>query len=154
VYRSGIRWDIASGLLFFSVFGWAGGVIPAVIDATIAVNQVMHNTMWVPGHFHFYLVLGMIAMVFGFMYYLTKTDGRSEDSVLDGSGFWLYTLTGTAFVFMFLLSGKEGVARRFAVHFPEWQGYAVVASVFAALVTLGAVLFTLRFIFRLGSKAT
>lgn len=153
VYRSGIRWDIASGLLFLSVFGWAGGVIPAVIDGTIAVNQVMHNTMWVPGHFHFYLILGMIAMVFGFMYYLVNKDRQSEDNVIDRGGFWLYALAGTAFVFMFLLSGKEGVARRFAVHFPEWQGYASVASVFAVLVLLGAAIFTVRFLFRLTSKA-
>ena len=49
VYRSGIRWDAASSLLFLSLFGWAAGIVPAIIDATIRVNLVMHNTMWVPG---------------------------------------------------------------------------------------------------------
>lgn len=152
VHRSGIKWDMASGLLFLSVFGWAGGVIPAVIDATIAINQVMHNTMWVPGHFHFYLILGMVAMVFGFMYFLIKEDKKGEDNAIDRSGFWIYAITGTAFVFMFLISGKEGIARRFAVHFPEWQSYSNVATVIAVFVVLSAAIFTLRFILRLNAK--
>ncbi len=152
VYRSGIKWDMASGLLFFSIFGWAGGVIPAVIDGTIAVNHVMHNTMWVPGHFHFYLILGMVAMVFGFMYFLLKAEKNCTDNAVDRGSFWLYVIAGTAFVFMFLLSGKEGVARRFAVHLPEWQSYSAIASIFAIFVLLGAVVFSLRFILRLNSK--
>jgi cytochrome c oxidase subunit 1 len=154
VYRSGIKWDMASALLFLSIFGWAGGVIPAVIDGTIAINQVMHNTMWVPGHFHFYLILGMVAMVFGFMYYLIKEGRKGTDSALDRGSFWIYAISGTAFVFMFLISGKEGVARRFAVHFPEWQSYSNIATVIAIFVLLGTVVFTLRFIFRLGARAT
>ncbi|MDX1565961.1 MAG: cbb3-type cytochrome c oxidase subunit I, partial [Phycisphaeraceae bacterium] len=79
VNRSGIRWDLSSGLLFLAVFGWAAGVLPAIIDATIVVNRVMHNTMWVPGHFHFYLLLGMLAMVFGFMCYLRRGEAEAED---------------------------------------------------------------------------
>ncbi|MGH7210819.1 MAG: cbb3-type cytochrome c oxidase subunit I, partial [Acetobacteraceae bacterium] len=55
VHRSGLRWDVPSGLLFVGVLGWAAGVIPAIADGTIAVNSVMHNTQWVPGHFHTYL---------------------------------------------------------------------------------------------------
>ena len=153
VYRSGIKWDMASGLLFLSIFGWAGGVIPAVIDATIAINQVMHNTMWVPGHFHFYLILGMVAMVFGFMYFLIKDANKGADNALDRGSFWAYAIAGTAFVFMFLLSGKEGVARRFAVHFPEWQGYSSVATVIAIFIVLATAVFTLRFILRLNAKA-
>ena len=153
VHRSGIKWDMASGLLFLSIFGWAGGVIPAVIDGTIAINHVMHNTMWVPGHFHFYLILGMTAMVFGFMYYLLKAEKQQQDNALDRSGFWMYTIAGTVFVFMFLVSGKEGVARRFAVHFPEWQSYSNIASIVAVFVLLGATIFTIRFIFRLNSKS-
>ena len=28
---------------------WVVGVVPAIVDATIVVNHVMHNTKWVPG---------------------------------------------------------------------------------------------------------
>ncbi len=78
VHRSGIKWDMASGLLFLSIFGWAVGVVPAVIDGTIAVNHVMHNTMWVPGHFHMYLIVGLVAMLFGFMYYISNQAGTTK----------------------------------------------------------------------------
>ncbi len=38
----------------------------------ITVNKVMHNTQWVPGHFHIYLILGEVAMSFGFMVWLVR----------------------------------------------------------------------------------
>jgi cytochrome c oxidase subunit 1 len=153
VYRSGLKWDMASGLLFLSVLGWAAGVVPAVVDATITINRIMHNTMWVPGHFHMYLLLGMVAMVFGFMYYLTKDDRDAKDAGIDRASFWMYVVGGSAFILMFLISGKDSVARRYAVHLPEWIAYDRVASLFAALVLAAVVLFVVRFIIRMARMA-
>lgn len=149
VYRSGMKWNMAAGLLFLSVMGWTAGVVPAIVDATIPVNHVMHNTMWVPGHFHMYLLLGMVAMVFGFMYYLAGENGAAQDTGIDRAGFWMYAAGGTAFVLMFLMSGKDSVARRYAVHLPEWVPYDRVASLFAALVVAAVVVFVVRFVMRL-----
>jgi cytochrome c oxidase subunit 1 len=148
VYRSGIRWDAASSLLFLSMFGWATGILPAILDATITVNLVMHNTMWVPGHFHFYLLLGMAAMVFGFMYHLGRDQG-SEDGALDRLAVWLFALGGLGFALVFLYSGKAGVPRRWAVHLPEWVGYDRVASLLALAVIAAVLVFTLRFLVRM-----
>jgi len=147
VYRSGIRWDAASSLLFLSMFGWAAGIVPAIVDATIMVNLVMHNTMWVPGHFHFYLLLGMTAMVFGFMYFLGH-DRETGESVLDRLAVWVFALGGLGFAFVFLYSGKEGVPRRWAVHLPEWVAYDRLASLFAVGVTAAVLVFVLRFLLR------
>ncbi|MFZ3579761.1 cbb3-type cytochrome c oxidase subunit I [Virgibacillus sp. DJP39] len=83
VYRSGIKWDVTSGFLFLSIFGWVIGVIPAIIDATIVINQVMRNTKWVPGHFHMYMGIGAVSMIIGFMYYLTKVEGNRKDNKFD-----------------------------------------------------------------------
>ena len=69
---SNIKWDLASALLVLGVAGWSVGVVPAIIDGMISVNKIMHNTQWVPGHFHIYLLLGEIAMSFGFMAYLAQ----------------------------------------------------------------------------------
>jgi cytochrome c oxidase subunit 1 len=149
VYRSGIRWDAASGLLFLGVMGWAIGVIPAIADGTIAINSVMHNTQWVPGHFHTYLLLGMIAMALGFMTFTAK--GRFPQSTYGGAplGFWLYALGGTVFVLAFLSAGSASVPRRYAVHLPEWLPYDRVGSFGAAVVVAGAAILLLRFFFRL-----
>lgn len=150
VLRSGIRWDIASGLLFLGVFGWAAGVIPAIIDATIVVNSVMHNTLWVPGHFHFYLLLGVVAMFLGFTIHITHGSNK-QDNFWDRAGFWLFMLGGLAFVGVFLFSGQASIPRRYAEYLPEWIGYAQAGAVAAAVIVLGALLLTGRFIIRLNA---
>ncbi len=149
VFRSGIRWDMASMLLFVSLFGWAAGAMPAFIDGTITVNYVMHNTMWVPGHFHTYLLLGMVAMVFGFMYYLGKPNQTAGDSVIDRAAFWAFTIGSLGFTLTFLYSGKQSVARRYAVHLPEWVPYDRIGSLFAAVVLTASLVFVVRFLSRL-----
>ena len=145
VHRSGIKWDMASGLLFLSMFGWAVGVVPAVIDGTIAVNKVMHNTMWVPGHFHMYLIMGLVAMLFGFKYYVTNQTGSNTKGI-DKLAFWLFTIGGTGFSLSFLLSGYYSVPRRWAVHFPEWVSLSAAASVIATVLIVGASIFAIRFL--------
>ena len=153
VHRSGLRWDLPSGLLFLSVFGWGAGILPAIIDGTIVVNHVMHNTLWVPGHFHFYLLLGLGAMLFGFGYYLAKTDGRLKGNAVDALSFWTFAIAGLGFVGMFLLSGRHSIPRRWAVHMPEWVPYDRIASAFAALVVAAVLVFLVRFLSRLRPMA-
>ena len=150
VFRSGIRWDMASRLLFVSLFGWAAGVMPAFIDGTITVNYVMHNTLWVPGHFHTYLLLGMVAMVFAFMYYLGKPYQDAPDSFLDRAAFWGYTVGSLCFTLSFLYAGKESVPRRYAAHLPEWVPYDRIGTAFAVLVIACVLVFIVRFLSRLG----
>ena len=148
LHGSQIRWNLTSSLLVLSVFGWAAGVFPAVVDATIVVNQVMHNTQWVPGHFHFYLLLGMMAMFFGFASWLAEDGHEEEASTTDRIGFWLFVVAGLGFVFLFLLAGSDGVPRRFAVHLPDWRAYADVGGVFAAATVAALVWMAVRFFTR------
>lgn len=143
VHRSGIKWDMASRLLFVSMFGWCVGVVPAVIDGTIAVNHVMHNTMWVPGHFHMYLIVGLVAMLFGFMYYLSNQNARGG---IDKLAFWLYLAAGVGFSFGFLTSGMNSIPRRWAAHLPEWVSFSQTSSIFAAVVATAALIFAVRFL--------
>ena len=145
IYRSNIKWDMTSALLVLSIFGWSAGVIPAVIDGTIAFNHVMHNTLWVPGHFHLYLLLGCVAMILAFISWIAK----NEKPAAGFSGFektMLWTFAGSAFAFalMFLMSGQASVPRRMAVHLPEWVWYSQVASVFAAGVVVSAMFIIIR----------
>ena len=147
VHRSGMKWDLASALLFIAVMGWAVGIVPAVVDGTIAINRVMHNTMWVPGHFHIYLLLGVVAMMFGFMYHLGKSAGAT-DTAVDRASFWMYVTGGFAFSAMFLASGAVSIPRRWAVHLEPWIAYDRLATLFALVVVLGAVVFVARFLGR------
>jgi len=152
VYRSGLRWDVPSGLLFVGVLGWAAGVIPAIADGTIAVNSVMHNTQWVPGHFHTYLLLGMVAMFLGFMTWIGK-DQESDIIGVEPAAFWLYVIGGTVFVLAFLAAGAASVPRRYAVHLPEWLAYDRAGTLGAVLVVLGVGVMVIQFLARLPALA-
>lgn len=146
IYRSGMRWDVASGMLYVALLGWVIGIIPAIVDATIVVNRELHNTQWVSGHFHAYLLLGVVPMIFGFMYWFSATHGTRRDKGADRASFWLYTLGAFAFTMVFLAAGSHSVPRRWAVHLPEWTSYSLAASLFAALVIVAVLNFIIRFI--------
>jgi cytochrome c oxidase subunit 1 len=142
VYRSGMRWNAAAALVFLGVAGWSIGVIPAIADGTIVVNSVMHNTQWVPGHFHAYLLLGMVAMVLGFMTYLTDPQPRYGFVWV---GYWLYVVGGIIFVLAFLLAGSASVPRRYAVHVAQWLFYDRMGSIGATVAVAGVLILVARF---------
>lgn len=140
-----VEWDLASALLVLGVAGWSVGSVPAIVDGMIVVNKVMHNTQWVPGHFHIYLVLGEVAMSFGFMAWLAKdARGHALDG-LDRAAFGAYLLGGIGFTAMFLISGALSVPRRWAVHVPEWFLQNRLATFFAVLIIASVSVFIIRF---------
>lgn len=143
VYRSGLKWNAAAGLVFIGVAGWAIGVIPAIADGTIAINSVMHNTQWVPGHFHTYLLLGMMAMMLGFM---TEIGGARSSYGFASAAVWLYLVGGTVFVLAFLSAGSDSVPRRYAVHLPTWLPYDRIGSLGASLVVAGTSILVVLFL--------
>lgn len=149
IHRSGIKWDLASALLTLGVFGWAAGVIPAIIDGVIVVNKVMHNTLWVPGHFHFYLLLGMVAMALGFAAWLVQGEKSGKAMALSQKLiFGGYLLGGLGLVLTFLYAGKESVPRRWAVHVAEWMGPDRLGSAFAALVVVATAAIAIHYLSR------
>ena len=141
IYRSGIRWDAVSALLVLGLFGWAAGVVPAIIDGIIRVNLVMHNTQWVPGHFHFYLLLGLLPMVFGFTTHLANSGRQGAGSTLPvllyaGGGLLMVSLA-------FSWRGAMSVPRRFAVHEASWQWLGNVGAVAGVVVVVATLMLTL-----------
>lgn len=145
VYRSGIKWDIPSSFMFLSMFGWVMGAIPALVDATIVVNHVMHNTRWVPGHFHMYMGLGVCAMLFGFMYYLIKIDGRLKVNAFDYLSFWVFIVAFLGLCGTYLFGGKVGAPRRWAEHMPQWVPADQLGAFFGVIVILAVTTFLVRF---------
>ena len=149
VYLRGskLKWNLASSLLVVAVAGWSIGTIPAVIDGMIAVNKVMHNTQWVPGHFHIYLLLCEVAMSFGFMAWLVRKGEVSESRIsgIEKLAFTAYVAGAAGFAVIFLISGAMSIPRRWAVHLPEWVLQAQIGTAFATLAVLGALIFVVRF---------
>jgi cytochrome c oxidase subunit 1 len=148
VYRRRVRWTLASSLLFLGTMGWAVGGTAAVLDSTIAINFRFHNTLWVPAHFHTYLLVGIVLIMLGFVAHLTQElSGRSESPALARVIVTLLLVGGYGFVGMFYLSGAYGVPRRYAFYPPETEvgtTLAKVALIFVALVTLGLLLYLIE----------
>ena len=154
VYRSGIRWSLPSKLIMLSMFGWSAGIVPAIVDATIRVNQVMHNTLWVPGHFHFYILLGVLPMCLALVFHVIASRASAARSqVSNRLGFPAFLVGGLVFVMAFLAGGYISTPRRFAVHMPEWVPYDQWASIAAMVVIAAMLLFTVQIIFGLLNPA-
>lgn len=142
IYHSGIRWSMPAKLVMLSMFGWAAGIVPAIVDGTISVNAVMHNTQWVPGHFHFYLLLGVLPMILALMFHLIDGRARSTGRL----SFPLYVIGGLILVGSLLAAGRVSAPRRFAVHLPQWLAYDRLGALGAILVIVAMLLFTVHII--------
>ena len=136
VYGSGLRWTVPSILIVLGIWGWVFGGLGAVLDATLPVNQVMHNTMWVPAHFHAYNILGAAAFAWAYLYHLLSGLSGVRGGRRSQIAAWLYGVGAAGFVIMFFVAGAHSVPRRYAVHLPEWQIFARVAVPFVVLLAL------------------
>lgn len=133
IYRSGMRWAVPTVLIAIGFWGWVFGGIGGTIDAGIPANHLMHNTLWVPAHFHTYYLLGVTTFVWAYLFYLIgELSGVSERSHTKIAA-WLYGIAGAGFLMMFFLSGADSVPRRYAVHLPEWHLMARIAVPFVLL---------------------
>mgnify|MGYP002712974270 CR=1 FL=1 len=147
IYRSNMRWTMPSKLLVLSLFGWVAGGFGAVLDSTIRVNHVMHNTQWVPGHFHFYLLLGVLAMALAMMYHVIGARSNAPpNSGADRLGYPLYVAGGLIFIFAFLDAGRLSVPRRMYPHLEAWMPTDAMGSVGGLLVLLAMIYFAIRII--------
>ncbi|MCO6497851.1 MAG: cbb3-type cytochrome c oxidase subunit I [Chitinophagaceae bacterium] len=119
VYHSKMKWTIFPLTVLFGMMGWAIGGFAAIVDTTIAFNTGLHNTLWVPAHFHTYMLMGIVLFIFGFLFYLfSGEEGIHQENKLGKVGFWLFVVGAYGFLTMFYLSGINGVPRRFA----DYQG--------------------------------
>lgn len=114
LYRSKIKWSVVPLTFFLGIAGWAVGGFSAVVDSTISLNRGLHNTLWVPAHFHTYLLLGVVLFIFGFLFYLFTPNNRKHPGIWSKIGFWLYIIGGYGFVLMFYIAGSYSVPRRYA----------------------------------------
>ncbi len=70
----------------------------------------MHNTQWVPGHFHFYLMLGLVPLLMGIAALRLHAQRTGAESALDRAAFWTYGVAGVVFCFVFLAARLAGRA--------------------------------------------
>jgi cytochrome c oxidase subunit 1 len=101
--------------VFISIvgFGFLGG-ISGVMMGTEQLNLIIHNTIYVPGHFHATVVVGTTLTFMALTYYLIPTLFRRE-MIAPGLAKWQPYLFGFSMYFFCLVmmgAGTLGVSRR------------------------------------------
>ncbi len=149
VYKSGMKWRVTPLYLYLGLMGWAIGGVGAVLDGTAALNAVLHNTLWVPGHFHVYLLVGGALVFYGAIHHIVDEIGDCKDSFEDKAGFWLWVIGGYGVCATFMLGGVASAPRRYAVQIPGTEGYSFAGAICGWIVMTGLLVAICRFVSRL-----
>ncbi len=136
VFRSKLAWSVTPMSFLMGAVGWAIGGAAAVVDSTIAVNRTLHNTLWVPAHFHTYMLMGVVLFILGFLYYLTSPRAAKDATPKAGWAFWIFVIGAYGFLLMFYLGGMNSIPRRFAEY--STTGISSLHEIGALLATMAA----------------
>lgn len=138
IWGSRFRWTLTSVFLFLGFIGWAFGGAGAVLDSLIPVNFRFHNTLWVPAHFHSYLLMGVGMWVIALVsYLLERASGRTATKRVAMWGPGLIVFGGYGFMWVLFITGALGVPRRWSVHPDGTAWWSVLASVFVVVLLVG-----------------
>jgi cytochrome c oxidase subunit 1 len=160
IYHSKIKWGIIPLSFLIGVAGWAIGGFSAVVDSTIAANLVLHNTMWVPAHFHTYMLTGVVLFILGFIFYLSHTKEEQEKDKTAKFGFWLFVIAAHCFIAMFYMGGVDSIPRRYA----DYKGIPIasvhhtgallaeISALFIILLLIGLLIMYVSILMKLGKK--
>ncbi len=145
VYRARMRWNLASLLLYLGLAGWAIGGVGAVIDSTISANLRLHNTLWVPAHFHTYFLAGLVFMVVGYFYHRCQEMAELPESAgVQKLAIVLMVIGAYGLFAAFYFAGAYSVPRRYAAYPAELAygaTYAAAGAASASAFLLGFILY-------------
>ncbi|MEN8205113.1 MAG: b(o/a)3-type cytochrome-c oxidase subunit 1 [Pseudomonadota bacterium] len=135
----------AAGLaLLMLTFGGFGGMI----NASYAMNAMIHNTQWVTGHFHLIFAGTVVIMYFAIAYYLwPKLTGRQLHSTrLALTQLWLWFIGMLVLTLPWHVLGLDGQPRRISstpydqVLVDKWQPNEVAMIVGGIILVVSALL--------------
>ncbi len=117
IYRSRFRWTPASTALFFGLVGWLLAGLSGVVNATIALDVAVHNTLWIVGHFHHMAMLNIGLLIFGATYaLLPELTGKALYSErMAWVHVWTTFVVGMLVFGLWLVQGLDGAPRRWSV---------------------------------------
>jgi cytochrome c oxidase subunit 1 len=136
--------------VFLSIigFGFLGG-ISGVMMGTEQLNMIIHNTIYVPGHFHATVVIGTTLSFMSLTYFLIPVLFRRE-MIAQGAARWqpyIFGLSMYLFCLVMMGAGTLGVSRRHwdmafsgsALAY-EWPGAAYLLMGLCGIFGLAAII--------------
>lgn len=137
VYRVKIKWNLTNFLFFLGIIGWVIGGLGAVIDSTISNNIVLHNTLWVPAHFHTYNAMGNVLFSLAFFYWFSiqaiEKVKMSKQAIFT---LFLLTIGGIGFLLTFYIAGADSVPRRESSYLNDFHAAAPLANIGALFASI------------------
>ncbi|WP_018933765.1 b(o/a)3-type cytochrome-c oxidase subunit 1 [Gracilibacillus lacisalsi] len=141
------------GMLAFIPAGTGG-----IINASHQMNQVIHNTIWVTGHFHLTVGTTVILTFFGISYWLIPSlTGRKLTKKINTLGI-IQTIVWSAGMFIMSgsmhIAGLLGAPRRSAYstytgaeQVDTWIGYQLAQAIGGTILFIGIVLMVYIFFY-------
>lgn len=141
------------GMLYF-IPGGAGGII----NASNQMNQVVHNTIWITGHFHMTAAVTVIMTFFGIAFWLipsingrTYTKGINKLALVQ-TGFWTIgmTIMSVAMHWQGLIGGpRRSAYSEYAgnADTSAWGPYQLAQAVGGSILFIGMILMLIIFVY-------
>jgi len=136
--------QLLAGILF--LFGGIGGLI----NASYNINLVIHNTAWVPGHFHLTVASAVTLSFMGISYWLVPylTGKKLWQPKLALAQAWLWFIGMLIFSNAMHVVGLLGAPRRtplgLAPYIPEeWSGHLFRIGLGGAILFIAAYLYVI-----------
>lgn len=149
-FKSPMVWAI--GFIFLFTVGGVTGVVLA----NGGVDDVLHDTYYVVGHFHYVLSLGAVTALFcGFYYWFPKMSGRWHSEFLSHLHFWVFFVGVNMIFFPMHFLGLQGMPRRYpdyAEAYAHWNHIATLGY-FVMAASIGIFLINIAYAFIAGRKA-
>jgi cytochrome c oxidase subunit 1 len=145
-----LPWDnpIVLAAIFAMLMLTLGG-FGGVVNASYAMNTVVHNTMWVPAHFHLIFAGTTVIMYFGITYVIwPKLTGQQLYSRgLANAQLWLWFVGMAVLTLPWHWVGITGMPRRTAwmpyeaEYIDQWDPYLFLMAIGGTLAATSALLF-------------
>ena len=143
IYRARFRWTPASTALFFGLVGWLLAGLSGIVNATIAFDVQVHNTLWIVGHFHHMAMLNIGLLIFGATYaLLPELTGKALYSEkLAWVHVWVTFVCGMIVFGIWLVQGLDGAPRRWSVLPSQFDSGTRISLAFVFVLAAAQVLF-------------
>jgi cytochrome c oxidase subunit 1 len=140
--------SVAAQLLAMLTFVLGG--LTGLVNASFSMNQVVHNTAWMPGHFHMTVGSAVLLSIIGVSYWAVPylTGRRLWAPKLAVAQSWIYTIGLMIFARGLISGGLQGMPRRTfiaqATYSGEGWGLAgALTGIGGSIMTAGMLLFFL-----------
>jgi cytochrome c oxidase subunit 1 len=113
------------------------GGVTGVFLASIPIDIIVHDTYYVVGHFHYFLMGGTVFTVFAAIYYwYPLVTGKMYQRTLAKWHFWLSLVGVNVTFFAMMLLGFGGMPRRYATYLDQFTTLHQITTLGAVIITV------------------